>query len=188
MNTTTFDDHISELLGLDATPAWPPLGFTPPVWDHPATSWTWALLAHGKQLPYETPHFPDHLVVQDIGHRSVIQRVVLVGIHMFSRSERPPMTHIPRVGNGDAWGGVIELDGRDLLTQSGRYANGDDGRGAAVVSYAATSGALAVTFAAAVTVTEGTSIRRYAVDRYGGRVPGSFEAWVVENGEVRRAG
>jgi hypothetical protein len=191
MTTITLGDSIlDDLLGVSASPVtkWPPSSFVPPAWDHPITAWTWELLAHGKQLPYEIPHFPDHLDIHDIAYRGVDHRVLLVGLKMTSERERPPMIGMPLTSDGTTWGGVVEIDGRDLLTHSAVYANGDEGRGAAVVSYAKTSGGLLVTFVAAVTVTEGMTVKRHTIDRYGKRVPGSLEEWVVQNGEVRRAG
>jgi hypothetical protein len=94
------------------------------------------------------------------------------------------MTRRLRRDEDGAWGGVVELDGVDLLARPDAWAPGDEGR-AGVVSYATRAGFLTETFAVAITATEGMTIERHVVDRDGQRVPGSSEAWRVEAGVVR---
>ncbi|MFZ0250988.1 MAG: hypothetical protein WAL61_13660 [Acidimicrobiales bacterium] len=188
MTTATLGDDIAELLGLSPspTPAWPPPSFFPPSWDHPTTSWTWELLAYAKQLPADVAHFPAVLAAQDIVYRGVATRVVLIGVRLHAHLDRPPMTRSLRRGEDGAWGGVVELNGTDLLDRRDARAPGDEGR-AGVLSYATRAGVLTETFVVALTVTtEPMTIERHVVDRDGHRVPASSETWLVEAGVVRR--
>jgi hypothetical protein len=132
-------------------------------------------------------HFPAVLATQEILHRGVTSRVVLLGVRLHAHLGRPPMTRSLRRGEDGAWGGVVELDGTDLRDRRDARAPGDEGR-AGVLSYATCAGHLTETFVVAIKATEGMTVERHVVDRDGQRVPRASETWLVEAGVARRLG
>jgi len=167
--TTTLDHaFLDDVLGVAASSAWPPAGFTPPGID-PVGDWASALLAHAAATSSDDFHYPRELLV--------------------SRRRDPPMVRTPRVGDEDGtWGGRVEVAGIDLFDQHALWAIGDGRRAVSLVRYLRTPTGLTSLRGVAVTATEGLRLRRYVVDRNGERVAGYLEEWLVADGEVRRAG
>jgi len=187
--TTTLDHaFLDDVLGVAASSAWPPAGFTPPGID-PVGDWASALLAHAAATSSDDFHYPRELRVHRIDHKGVVQHFLLIGTRLVSRRRDPPMVRTPRVGDEDGtWGGRVEVAGIDLFDQHALWAIGDGRRAVSLVRYLRTPTGLTSLRGVAVTATEGLRLRRYVVDRNGERVAGYLEEWLVADGEVRRAG
>lgn len=167
------------------TPTWPPAGFVPASWEHPVSAWTYRLMEHAKALPSEVVHFPEQFDVQQIEHRGVRHSILLLGLRVMTGSSATSAGRVPKVADG-AWGGCIELDGKDLLDERRRWAAGDDGGRAAVLVHEKGAASTVTTFVVAITPVEGMLIKRFVVGRDCEIVTGSTEEWVVEGGQVRR--
>ena len=178
----------AELLGDDSAEAspWPPESVRVGKGDHPLTEWAWALHRHGQELPRSTRVFPGTLAVQTVEHRGHPLSFVLVGLRMVTRADWPPSMHMPRVDGTTTYGGVIQVDKRDLLDARNLWSDGEDGRSAAVAAHEKTFDGILTTFAVAIRVDNPMNIRRYVVGPDGRQVPGSPEVWAVEDGQVRR--
>jgi hypothetical protein len=187
--TTTLDHaFLDDVLGVAASSAWPPAGFTPPGID-PVGDWASALLAHAAATSSDDFHYPRELRVHRIDHKGVVQQFLLIGTRLVSRRRDPPMVRTPRVGDEDGtWGGRVDIGGLDLVEQHSLWALGGERRPVSLVRYLRSAAGLMSLRAVAVTATEGLRLRRYVVDRNGERVRDSLETWVVADGEVRRAG
>jgi hypothetical protein len=187
--TSAFDDaFLADILGDDdPAPPWPPEGFVTPPWVHPVSARAYALHRYGQQLRYEELHFPERLAVRAVEHAGVQHPIVLLGIRMMSRSSTTAAGRIPRTSDGRAWGGVVEIDGRDLFDRREVWAAGEDGQRAAVVTHDKSAEDITMTiFAVAVMASEGMKVRRYEVRQDGTSVEGSAETLAIEGGVVRR--
>ncbi|MFI5302682.1 MAG: hypothetical protein ACHREM_31725 [Polyangiales bacterium] len=185
------DDFLSQLMrGAPAAPSvpWPPANFFPRAWEHPVVAWVDALHAHTASLAADTYVFPAALTVQPIEHRGTRRHLILIGLRAHSGEPPPKMGRVPVVGTDGAWGGVVQIDGRQLADCGELMAPGDYGGRAAVVSYEHGIAGTLTTLAVALVARESMVLKRHVVGREGRVVSGSTETWVVEGGAVRRIG
>lgn len=184
--TTAFDPFLSGLFGDDATASrWPPPSFVPRVGMHPAEEWVGELLRHGLALRTEILHFPDVLAVQEIEHRGIRHPVVLLGLRLMTRASQMSTGRVPRISDGGVWGGVVEIDGRDLLDRRDAWCDIEYAGKAAIVVHDKMAAGIVATFTVAIMAAEPMTIKRIVVGP-DGSVQGSDETWAVEGGQVVR--
>ncbi|MFI5299138.1 MAG: hypothetical protein ACHREM_13660 [Polyangiales bacterium] len=188
---TTVDDDLEDIFLQPRHTARPRPrampGFDPPRWPDPLQERLEAFLDAGKSRDPAIVHFPAALEVTRVQVRGDDVSVVLLGFAAVCRPTWLSHARLPRVLGHDAYGGVVELDARDLLDLPDRWAVGGDGHRAWLLDYHYCDDGVQTTFAVALVATEGMKIRRHVVDRGGNVRLGSEEEWTVEGSTGRIA-
>ena len=185
-----FDDpFLVAVMGDDATaPRWPPPSFVPRPGMHAAEEWAGELLRHGQAIRTEILHFPEVLAIQAIEHRGVRHPILPLGLRLMTRASQMSTGRVPRISDGAVWGGVVEIDGRDLLDRRDLWCDIEYAGKAAIVVHDKMAEGIVATLAVAIMAADGMRLRRYIVGPDGAVVQGSDETWVVADGQVRRVG